>query len=122
MIGLFYLLFFYFLGQCASRLIGGFIPGSILGMLLLFAALCLKIIKAEDVKGAAQFLLNNIVLFFVPISVGLMTSYTLISEHLYAIIVSCVVSTILIISVVGWFQQFQEKQAVKRNKTPKSGR
>ena len=113
MIGLFYLLLFYFLGECAARLTGGFIPGSVIGMILLFAALYFKIIRKEDVRGAATFLLDNILLFFIPVCVGLMTSWPLISAHWLAILVSCVLSTLLIIAVVGHLQQWMEKRTGK---------
>ena len=35
----FYILFFYFVGECISQCIHGFIPGSVIGMVLLFLAL-----------------------------------------------------------------------------------
>ncbi|MDL2230519.1 CidA/LrgA family protein, partial [Alistipes sp. OttesenSCG-928-L06] len=106
MIGLFYLLLFYFLGECVARLTGNFIPGSVIGMILLFAALYFKVVKKEDVRGAAMLLLDNLLLFFIPVCVGLMTAWPLISEHWLAIVVSCVLSTLLIIAVVGRLQQW----------------
>ena len=117
MIGLFYLLLFYFLGIFISRLTGNFIPGSVIGMVLLFAALCFKIVKAEDVRGAARFLLDNILLFFIPVCVGLMTAWPLISAHWAAILVSSIVSTLLIIAVVGHLQQFLEKKSAAKKKS-----
>lgn len=113
MTGIFYILFFYFLGSCVGYLIGNFIPGSVIGMVLFFAALCLKIVKADDVRSASMFLLNNMALFFVPIGVGLMTSYRLVTEHLLAIVVSCMISTVLIIAVVGLVQQRAERKKLK---------
>jgi len=114
MIGLFYLLLFYFLGECLARLTGGFVPGSVIGMVLLFAALYFKVIRKEEVQGAASFLLDNILLFFIPVCVGLMTSWPLISEHWLAILVSCILSTLLIIFVVGHLQQWFEKKRTKK--------
>ena len=115
MIGLFYLLLFYFLGECLGRLTGGFIPGSVIGMVLLFVALHFGLVRKEDVRGAATFLLDHILLFFIPVCVGLMTSWTLISEHWLAISVSCVLSTLLIIAVVGHLQQGLERR--RKNRT-----
>lgn len=119
MIGLFYLLFFYFAGNCVSSLVGNFIPGSVIGMMLLFVALCLRIVKPDDLREICHFLLNNIVLFFIPVGVGLMASYHLISEHIWAIVVSSVVSTLLIIAGVGWLQQYLERKFAKTKKTDK---
>ena len=114
MIGLFYLLLFYFLGECVAHLTGRVVPGSVIGMVLLFAALYFKLIRKEQVRGAATFLLDNILLFFIPVCVGLMTAWPLVSEHWLAILVSCVLSTLLIIAVVGHLQQGLEKRTRKK--------
>lgn len=113
MIGIFYLLLFYFLGQCIGYLTGNVVPGSIIGMLLLFGALSFRLIRKEDVRDAANFLLDNLLLFFIPVCVGLMTAWPLVSQHWLAIVVSCTVSTLLIIFVVGHLQQYMEKRTKK---------
>ena len=41
----FHILFFYFVGECISHFIHGFIPGSVIGMVLLFLALAFKVVK-----------------------------------------------------------------------------
>lgn len=46
--GVFIILFFYALGEGVAWLVQGFIPGSVIGMLLLFTALCLKLVKPEQ--------------------------------------------------------------------------
>jgi len=109
MIGIFILLFFYVLGTVLSALIGNFIPGSILGMLLLFVSLVLKIVKPEQVRSAVAFFLDNMMLFFIPLGVGLISSYTLIGKYLTAIVVASLISTVLIIAVVGLIAQKMEK-------------
>ncbi|MBO7318020.1 MAG: CidA/LrgA family protein, partial [Bacteroidales bacterium] len=43
--GICIILSFYAVGIGISHLIGGIIPGSVCGMLLLFAALCMRIVK-----------------------------------------------------------------------------
>lgn len=103
--GLLYILLAYLTGEGLSMLIGGFVPGSILGMLILFGALQTKLIKAEDVKGAAGFLLDNMLLFFVPVSVGLIASYKLIGANMLAITAILVLTTMLVVAVVGLVQQ-----------------
>ena len=75
--------------------------GNIIGMILLFAALCLRWVRAETVRPAARFLLGAMALFFVPYGVGLMDSYRVILENLWAILVSGIVSTILVLIVAG---------------------
>ena len=121
MYGLFLILLFYLLGCLISALIGNFVSGSVIGMVLLFAALSLKWVRPGAVKRVATFLLDNMMLFFVPVGVGLITSYTLLSRYMLAIIVASLVSTVLVIAVVGLLEQKLEskKDAVKTEKKEK---
>lgn len=104
-LGIFYILLFYLLGNIVSVLTGRAVSGSVIGMVLLFAALHFKMIKPQSVRGTSKFLLDNMALLFVPPGVGLMVSYALVEEHLWAIIVSGAVSTVIVILAVGWIQQ-----------------
>ena len=70
MLGLFYILLFWLIGNALSILTGGYVSGNIIGMILLFAALCMRWVKAETVRPAAKFLLGAMALFFVPYGVG----------------------------------------------------
>lgn len=110
MYGLFLILLFYLLGCLISALIGNFVPGSVIGMVLLFAALSLKWVRPGAVKRVSSFLLDNMMLFFVPVGVGLITSYTLLSRYMLAIIVASLVSTVLVIAVVGLVEQKLESK------------
>ena len=101
MTGLFFILFFWLVGNGLSLLTGGYISGNIIGLILLFASLCLHWVKAETIRPAARFLLGAMALFFVPYGVGLMDSYRVILENLWAILVSGIVSTILVLFVTG---------------------
>ncbi len=103
--GIFYLLVSYLLGEALSRVIGGFMPGSVLGMVVLFAALKTGVVKADDIKGVATMLLDNMILFFVPIGVGLIATYKVIGPNMLVIVATLVVTTLLVIAVVGWMQQ-----------------
>lgn len=104
-----WILVFYGLGSLLSALIGHFIPGSVLGMLLLFVALSSGWMKSERVERSAKFLLDHMMLFFIPVTVGLMTAYDLISRHFLAFVVSALLSTVLVILVVGAIVQALEK-------------
>lgn len=112
--GLFYILLFYVAGTLLSDLTGNFLPGSVVGMLLLFTALCTRVVRGEDVRAAAKFILDNMALFFVPVGVGLMTSYAMIAEHWAAIAVAVVASTLLVLVCVGHTQQGLERRALRR--------
>ena len=108
MLGLFHILLFWLAGNAIAYFTGSYISGNVIGMVLLFAALRLRIVKPHRVRPAARFLLGSMGLFFVPFGVGLMVSYDLIARHLWAIAVASIVSTLLVLLSVGWtFQKIR---------------
>lgn len=107
--GIFIVLFFYCLGELAAWLLNGFVPGSVIGMILLFAALCMKLVRPEKLKPVAVFLCNNMGLFFVPAGVGVINALDILSAYWEAVLVACAVSTIIVIIVVASLQQWFEK-------------
>ena len=108
--GVFWILLFLVAGEVVSMLIGGMLPGNVLGMLLLFLALVLGWIKLQEVSGIAHLLTKNMALFFVPASVGIITSWNIISHNLFALLLISVVTTLLVIAVVAIVQQRLEEK------------
>ena len=117
--GSFYILLFYFLGEMLSKLIGGFVPDSVLGMVLLFLALYFQVIKPESVKDVATSITKNMAVFFVPAGVGLMVYAELVSKSLAAILVAIAGSTILTIITVALVQENFEKRRAKNKELQK---
>ena len=115
MTGLFYILFFWLAGNALSLATGGYVSGNISGMILLFPSLVLRWVPADRVRPAARFLLGSMALFFVPYGVGLMVSYRVILENLWAILVSGVISTVLVIFVAGKTFQSLNRRARMRH-------
>lgn len=110
MTGILYILIFWVAGNMISYFTGDYISGNIIGMILLFSALNLRIVKAETVRPAAKFLLGTMALFFVPFGVGLMVSYEVIMQNLWAIVVAGAVSTVLVLLSVGHTFQFLNRK------------
>lgn len=108
--GIFIILLFYFLGEAISYFINGFVPGNIIGMILLFLSLCFKAISPDNVKDVATAFTRNMAIFFIPAGAGLLGSYGLISQFWMSILIVCSVSTILVIAVVAIIQQQMEKR------------
>lgn len=77
------------------------IPGSILGMLILFLLLALRIVPAEWIKPGSYLLIRYMALLFVPISVGIMNYTSLLAAQFGPIVISVTVSTFLVLTVVG---------------------
>lgn len=103
--GLFIILAFLALGEVVSYLINGFIPGSVLGMILLFASLQLRLIKQRSIEKVSIFLTKNMALFFVPAGVGLMASFHLLGAHWISILAASLISTLLVIATVALIQE-----------------
>ena len=111
--GIFIVLLFFALGELVGWLVNGFIPGSVIGMILLFVALCLKLVKPDRIKPVAKFLCDNMALFFVPAGVGIVNALDILSQYWQAVLVACAVSTVVVIVVVASVQQWFEKQRSK---------
>ena len=113
--GVFIILAFYFLGIGLSTLIGGLIPGSVCGMLLLFVALCLRIVQPDSVRMVARALTQNMAVLFVPAGVGIMAQYELIAQNWVGIISITIVSTLLVLISTGATVQYLNKHFKNNN-------
>ena len=102
MTGILIILICWAIGNLISLLLGGYVSGNIIGMLLLYAALHFKVVKPEKVAPTAKFLLGTMALFFVPFGVGLMESYVVLKESWLAITVAAMISTLLVMAVVAF--------------------
>jgi holin-like protein len=111
--GIFFILLFYFLGELISIAILKFIPGSVIGMILLFLSLYFKILNPEKVKNTATIITKNMAVFFVPAAVGLMAYVEMVSKSLLAIVFAIGISTVLTIIAVALVQDKMEKQRTK---------
>ncbi|BDD09229.1 hypothetical protein FUAX_16610 [Fulvitalea axinellae] len=92
-------------GDTVSALLNIPIPGSIIGMVLLLLALNFKLVKLKSVKPVTDLLNKEMAFFFIPPGVGLMLYFDLLEKEWPAIMVACVVSTLIIIGVVGIVSQ-----------------
>ncbi len=92
------------------------IPGSILGMLVLFALLASQILPVAWVRPGCHLLIRYMALLFVPISVGIMTYGDILSAQFGPIVVSCVLSTLMVLVIVALTsQRMQGKPVNKEN-------
>lgn len=106
--GLLILLGLQFVGELISFGLQIPVPGNVIGMVLLTLALKLRWIKVRQVQAVCDPLLKNMAFLFVPPGVGLMMYFDLIGENLVAILLSTVLSTFIVLAVVGTVQQKME--------------
>lgn len=90
------------------------IPGSVLGMLLLFFLLCTGIIKEKWVIRAAEPLLKHLAFFFIPIAVGLMEWGELFAQKGHLLFLPLVISTLVALLATGGIAQILDKPKRKK--------
>ncbi|WP_297132034.1 CidA/LrgA family protein [Terrisporobacter sp.] len=104
-------------GEIISSLFNSIIniPGTIIGMIILFLLLQFKIIKEETIKDVSDFLLNNMVIFFIPAGVSLIESLGLIKENILILILTGTVATIIIMVATGKTVDFMINKKISKN-------
>jgi len=98
--GLALLIGFFLLGNLLHR-IGVPIPGGVLGLLLLYAALTTGVVPLAWLQRAADLLLRHMVLLFVPLTVGLIDMGRVLSRQALALTASLVVSFLAVLLTTG---------------------
>lgn len=92
---------FYLAGEFITLISGVPVPGSILGMLLLLLAFYFKLLKVEDVKLVSDFMLKNMIIFFIPSTISIMVSYHILDGVVGKVVSLVVISTIITIMVTA---------------------
>ena len=88
-------------GEALQRIIPLPIPASVYGLALLFTALCLKVVKVEQVKEVGGFLTSILPLLFVAPTVGIVEHWALIRVQLMPIALLLLASTALTFGIAG---------------------
>jgi holin-like protein len=111
LLGLLILLAFLWMGDALVRVLRVPLPGSVMGMLMLVGALRLRWIPERSVQPAAELLIRNMALLFVPAGLGVMRYGNRLPGQWLPIAGALVVSTVAVLLVVGWMQQRMERDA-----------
>lgn len=105
---------FSLVGEIISSALKLPLPGSILGLLLLFICLHYKVIPDTYIKEGAGFLLALLPLFFIPATVGIIQYPEFLSGKGILLIVLVMISTFLTIIVAGRVSQVYEEKQVEK--------
>ncbi len=92
---LFTILAFQLAGEAISRTLDLPLPGPVVGLVLLLAAMRLRPGLAEWLRAAAQGVLAHLSLFFVPAGVGVIAHLSLLHDHGLALLLAILGSTVL---------------------------
>ncbi|HBZ0261721.1 TPA: CidA/LrgA family protein, partial [Clostridioides difficile] len=77
------------------------IPGSIVGMLLLFLLLQFKVLDLSSIENVSGFFLDNMAIFFIPAGVSLIKSLDLIRENVLVLLLVICLSTLIVMYTTG---------------------
>lgn len=97
---------FSFLGEMLKEVLPLPIPASIYGLVLLFAALELGVIKVEAVRDTGKFLIEIMPLMFIPAGAGLIDAWDALKPMFVPTAVILTVSTVIVMAVSGRAAQF----------------
>ncbi|MCC0630103.1 MULTISPECIES: CidA/LrgA family protein [unclassified Clostridioides] len=91
------------LGEYISSFMQGviLIPGSIVGMLLLFLLLQFKVLDLSSIENVSGFFLDNMAIFFIPAGVSLIKSLDLIKENVLVLLLVICLSTLIVMYATG---------------------
>lgn len=87
------------------------IPGSVIGLVLLFTLLITNIIPAKWIHDGASFMTRHLILFFIPATVGLMDYFHLFTGRGFLLVVVTLLSTFIVFLTSGYVS---EKVAIKK--------
>ncbi|HEY4538177.1 MAG TPA: CidA/LrgA family protein [Erysipelothrix sp.] len=110
------IIFLYsFIGDIISSAFNLPVPGSIIGLLLLFLSLEIGLIKLSDINTVGKFLQKNMAILFVPLTVGMMNYYEIIKLNALALLVIILISTTITYFATGYFAQYMIQKEEKHD-------
>ena len=77
------------------------VPGSIIGLVLLFLALQFKLLRLRHICMVGNFLLANMTILFLPPAVGIMDKFQVIAPYLLPIILIVLGAIVLNVCVIA---------------------
>jgi holin-like protein len=106
------------LGEVASRALALPVPGPVLGMVFLAALLIWRGRLPDALGRAADFLLSNLALFFVPAAVGVIANGGRIAHEFLPLAASVLISTALALAVAATVFQAVDRRFGRRDPAP----
>ena len=96
----------YLIGNWIQVALNLFIPGSVIGMVLLFIFLMTNIIKVTWIEEGSKLIINHLTLFFIPATVGVMNYFELFKGNGFLLVLIALLSTALVMALSGVVSQW----------------
>ena len=77
------------------------VPASVYGLIIMLVALLTGILKLDQVKGAADFLVEIMPVMFVPAGVGLLNAWGVLQPIWVPVVMITVITTVIVMVVTG---------------------
>lgn len=95
----------YYIGTWIQQYFGLFIPGSVIGLILMFILLLTGIVRTTWIEDGARFMMNHLVLFFIPTTVGILDYYYLfVGKGIFLVLIT-MVSTFFVMACSGFVSE-----------------
>lgn len=104
------IIIFYLVGEFIVSITGIIIPGSIIGLVLLWLALYFKILNVKYIQNGAGFMLAFLTLFFIPSTVGVINYPELLTISGGLFVLAVIISTMFALIVTGKISKIIEKK------------
>ena len=99
--GLVKLLLFQAVGELASHFLIPFIPGPVIGLVLLLAFLVIRNRLPADIDMVGSGILQHLGLLFIPASVGVILYLPVLKANVWAVTATLVASVLATVAVTG---------------------
>lgn len=107
------IILFYLTGEFIVSVTGIIIPGSIIGLVILWLALYFKILSVKYIQNGASFMLAFLTLFFIPSTVGVINYPELLTLSGGLFVLAVIMSTIFALVITGKISKFIERKECK---------
>nr|WP_272932757.1 CidA/LrgA family protein [Virgibacillus halodenitrificans] len=97
---------FYLVGDWMQSVFNLVVPGSVIGMLLLFLFLSTGILKTSWIEAGTTLIINNLAFFFIPVTVGVLEYYDIFAGKGILLVAITLGSTILVMTCGGLISQW----------------
>lgn len=96
----------YLIGQWIQEVLNLFVPGSVIGLIILFILLSTNVVKEVWIENGAGFFVKHLTLFYIPATVGIINYFGVFSGKGFLLIIIVLVSTILVMAGSGLVSQW----------------
>ncbi|WP_394219139.1 CidA/LrgA family protein [Halobacillus trueperi] len=100
----------YLFGTLIQNTFNLFIPGSVIGLVILFALLSLKLVPELWFKQGVGFMIKHLPFFFIPATVGVMSYAYVFEGKGVLLVVIGLLSTALVMGISGFVAQWMARR------------